>query len=186
MKNSRKHIISDYFFLFIIAVSIILLDIFTKELVRQNIPLGGTWMPLDWLSPYARFVNWFNTGAAFGLFKSASSFFMILAIIVMIVIIYYFPRIPKKDWIIRVALAMQFAGAAGNFIDRVRFEGKVTDFISVGSFAVFNVADASITIGCAVLLIGSWIYDRKVENEDADEDLKSNKTPKGRKLEFDG
>ena len=56
---------------------------------------------------------------------------------------------------------MQFAGAAGNFIDRIRFEGRVTDFISLGNFAVFNVADASITVGCVVLLLGSWYKDIK-------------------------
>jgi signal peptidase II len=39
------------------------------------------------------------------------------------------------------------------------FAGKVTDFISIGKFAVFNIADASITIGVVVLLIGAWIKD---------------------------
>jgi signal peptidase II len=55
---------------------------------------------------------------------------------------------------------MQLAGALGNLIDRVIF-GRVTDFISVGTFAVWNVADASITVGVAVLLIGMWVQEHR-------------------------
>ena len=46
----------------------------------------------------------------------------------------------------RIALSMQLGGAVGNLIDRVTI-GHVTDFISVGNFAVFNIADASVTGG---------------------------------------
>jgi lipoprotein signal peptidase len=45
-------------------------------------------------------------------------------------------------------------------IDRIVF-GYVTDFISVGNFAVFNIADSSITVGVGVLLLGIWIQERR-------------------------
>jgi signal peptidase II len=51
---------------------------------------------------------------------------------------------------------MQMGGALGNVIDRLRFNGSVTDFISVGTFPVFNVADSSISVGVVILLIGVW------------------------------
>jgi signal peptidase II len=51
-----------------------------------------------------------------------------------------------------VALGMQLGGALGNLIDRLIF-GPVTDFISVGNFAIFNVADASISLGVALLAL---------------------------------
>jgi signal peptidase II len=60
----------------------------------------------------------------------------------------------------RIALAMQMGGAIGNLIDRLRF-GPVTDFIAVGAFPVFNIADASITVGVAILLLYLWILERK-------------------------
>jgi len=78
--------------------------------------------------------------------------FSILAVAVSLAIIYYFPRITAQDWILRVALSMQLAGAVGNLIDRITM-GTVTDFISVGNFAVFNVADSSISVGVAILLL---------------------------------
>lgn len=48
----------------------------------------------------------------------------------------------------------------GNLIDRLTI-GFVTDFISVGNFPVFNVADSSVSVGVAVLIIGMWLMERK-------------------------
>jgi signal peptidase II len=151
----------DYAVLFLIGGAIIALDQLTKALVRANVPLGGDWLPawLAWLQPYARIRYWYNYGAAFGFFQSGNLIFEILAIIVSGVIIYYFPRVAHKDWWLRLAMGMQFAGAIGNLIDRLFF-AHVTDFISVGSFAVFNVADGSISVGVAVLILGAWLTER--------------------------
>jgi len=55
---------------------------------------------------------------------------------------------------------LYLAGVLGNLIDRLTF-GQVTDFISVGTFYIFNVADASINVGVALLLIGYWWSERK-------------------------
>jgi len=155
-----KRILRDYVILILLAGPIIALDQWTKMLVRDNIPVGGTWMPWEWLAPYARIVHWHNTGAAFGMFQNGSLVFTILAFIVSGLIIYYFPHIPTSDWILRLALGMQLAGAAGNLIDRLT-QGRVTDFISIGTFAVFNVADSSITVGTIILVLGTWIKERQ-------------------------
>jgi len=68
----------------------------------------------------------------------------------------------------RFALSLQLAGALGNFIDRVQF-GQVTDFISVGNFAIFNVADSSITVGVVLLIIAVWIQDRNERKKTPEE-----------------
>ena len=149
-------------FLFAIAGLIVALDQWTKNLVRANLALGETWLPdsLTWLSPYARIVHWYNMGAAFGMFQSGSMVFTVLAIIVISAIIYYFPRVDGHDWTLRIAMSMQLAGAAGNLIDRLTQGGRVTDFISVGTFPVFNIADASISTGTAILLLGVYLQER--------------------------
>jgi signal peptidase II len=156
----KDHII-DYLLLFSIGAVIIGLDQWTKALVRTRIPLGTDWLPdkLAWLLPYARIRHWYNTGAAFGIFQNGNLVFTILAIIVILLILYYFPRTEQNDWWLRVAMGLQLAGAAGNLIDRLLF-AHVTDFISVGSFAIFNVADASISVGVVVLLLGVWLKER--------------------------
>lgn len=154
-------LIKRYWQIVLIAVAIVALDQWTKTLVRENIPLGGSWLPesLAWLSPYMRIVHWYNTGAAFGMFKDGGMVFTVLAFVVIALILYYYPQVDKADWSLRLAMSMQLGGAAGNLIDRVTI-GHVTDFISVGSFPVFNVADASITVGAGALLLGVWIMER--------------------------
>ena len=148
-----------YFLLVGIAGLIVFLDQITKSIVRANIPYGSSWMPLAWLEPHARIVHWSNTGVAFGMFQGYGMIFTIVNLIVAAIIVYYYPRVPIEEWPLRIAMGMQLGGAIGNLIDRIMI-GEVTDFISVGNFAVFNIADASISVGVAVLLIGMWWKER--------------------------
>ena len=147
----------DYIVLLGLGCVVVGLDQWTKWLVRTNLPYQGTWLPawLNWLSPYARIVNWSNSGAAFGSFQNGNSIFTVLAIVVICAILYYYPRVEESDWTLRLAMGLQLGGAAGNLVDRLLMQ-KVTDFISIGSFPVFNVADSSISIGVVVLLLGVW------------------------------
>ncbi len=150
--------IINYAALFVVAGLVISFDQWTKSLVR-TLELGEIWMPAgwDWLSPYARIIHWYNTGAAFGSFEGYGWVFTILAFIVAGLIIFYYPQVDDADWWLKLAMGMQLGGAMGNVIDRLTNNGQVTDFVSVGNFAVFNMADASITIGVVILLIGVWI-----------------------------
>ncbi len=159
-------LVRKYWTIVTIAAVIVALDQWTKSLVRANLPFGATWLPesLAWLSPHARIVHWYNTGAAFGMFQNASMVLTVLAFIVIGIILYYYPRVEKADWTLRLAMSMQLGGAVGNLIDRLML-GHVTDFISVGNFPVFNVADASISVGAVVLLLGVWMMERAERRE---------------------
>ena len=160
LEDGLKRNILDYFYLAVFAGLIVTVDQVTKSLVRTRLPVQGVWSPWPWLTPYARIVHWYNSGVAFGMFQGMNGVFVVLAILVSVAIIFYFPRVPRKDWALRLAMGMQLAGALGNLIDRIKF-GNVTDFISVGNFAVFNVADASISVGVAILILVVWIQDMK-------------------------
>ena len=175
-RRTFKELLPDYIVLILIAGFIVFLDIWTKNWVRTNIPFRGSWMPWEWLAPYARIVNWHNSGAAFGLFQNLSMIFTVLAFVVTAVILWYFPQVPKEDWALRLAMSMQLGGAVGNLIDRLRF-GVVTDFISIGNFAVFNVADSSISVGVAVLLISIWVMERREKADQRKEDDPVEATP---------
>jgi signal peptidase II len=149
------NLIRRYWQIIAIAVVIVALDQWTKSLVRANLPLGSSWLPpgLDWLSPYARILHWYNTGAAFGMFQEGGMVFTVLAFVVIALILYYYPQVEQADWSLRLAMSMQLGGATGNLIDRLTI-GHVTDFISVGTFPIFNIADASITVGAVILFLG--------------------------------
>lgn len=149
----------DYTVLLTMSGMIVALDQWTKWLVRTHLPIGGVWSPWEWLLPYARIVHWYNSGAAFGMFQGAGLLFTVLAIVVSGLILYYYPRIRAEDWILRLAMWLQLGGAIGNLIDRLTL-GQVTDFISIGTFPVFNIADSSITISVIVLLLGGWLKER--------------------------
>ncbi|MFN8400873.1 MAG: signal peptidase II [Anaerolineales bacterium] len=152
----------DYLMLFGVAGVSVALDQWTKWLVRTNIEYSGQWLPewLSWLSPYARIVHWYNSGAAFGMFQNGNLIFTVLAFIVIGAILYYFPSVDADDWTLKLAMGLQLGGAVGNLIDRLIMQ-KVTDFISIWTFPVFNIADASISVGVAVLLLGVWLKERE-------------------------
>jgi len=157
----KKNLVQKYGSIFLIAAVIVILDQWSKWWVRTNLASGATWLPdsLLWLSPYARIVHWYNTGAAFGMFKDASTILTVLAFVVIGAILFYYPQVEKEDWLLRLALSLQLGGAIGNLIDRLTI-GHVTDFVSVGNFPVFNVADASITVGAILLFLSVWLRER--------------------------
>lgn len=149
-----------YWELILISGVVIILDQILKYIVRTNLQLRETWMPLKWLEPYARIIHWKNTGVAFGLFQGRGWLFTIigLVVVVMILLIYRRTLDHKRYW--RIALALQLGGALGNLIDRINPKlGYVVDFIWIGNFPVFNVADMAIVGGALILIIGMWMTD---------------------------
>lgn len=151
---------------------IIFLDQWTKAVVRQFLALGDVWMPLNWLAPHARIVHWYNTGVAFGMFQDKNLLFSILALTISILLIVFYPKLTDDDWFLRIALGLQLGGSLGNLIDRIKI-GYVTDFISVGNFPVFNIADASITMGVVVMIIGLWVEEKKERKKKLSEETQT-------------
>ena len=109
-----------------------------------------------------------NEGAAFGLFPGRQPFFIVTSLLVLFVIAAYWRRQHPLQWPVVVALALVTAGAVGNLIDRSVL-GYVTDFFEFGffDFPVFNVADACIFVGVAVLMV--WILFGPEETSDGEE-----------------
>ncbi len=95
-----------------------------------------------------------NRGAAFGLFQNFTVGFLLISAAVLVAILIYYWRLPARDWSARLGLALVFGGAIANAYDR-GVKGSVIDFIQVPHWPIFNVADSAITVGVAVLLIGS-------------------------------
>lgn len=136
--------------LLIMAV-VLVLDQGTKRLVETRIPLYSYWAPFPGLENLFRITHTANTGAVFGLFQGTGMFFAGLAIIVAVAILYINYTLPGKQWLLRLALGLQLGGALGNMIDRFR-QGHVTDFIDIGPWYIFNVADMALVGG--VILFG--------------------------------
>lgn len=157
-------------YLALIALPVLALDQLTKYLVRTNLDLYESWMPIHWLSPYVAITRVRNSGAAFGIFPAGSTIFFLIGIAVVVAILYYYHELPPAHWGIRTALGMQLGGAIGNLTDRIRFDGHVTDFIHVTSFPVFNLADSCITIGVVLLVVLMTLEERREANQQVEED----------------
>lgn len=102
-----------------------------------------------------------NTGAAFSLLTGQMLLFYILTPILCLLILVFYSKIPffKRFYPLRLVSVALFAGAIGNFIDRVRLK-YVVDFIyfSLIDFPVFNVADIYVTVSVALLVILVMFY----------------------------
>ncbi len=93
-----------------------------------------------------------NKGAAFGLFKDQKMLFMALSVLVIMFIIYYTLRKKITNSAVLIALGLVLGGTVGNLVDRVRL-GYVIDFLDLGVWPVFNIADSCITTGAAILIL---------------------------------
>jgi len=108
----------------------------------QRIVLGHPFFHLTYVQ---------NTGAAFGLFKGQQTLFILMSVVVIGFLV--------REFFIRSVMTTRvfwgcvliLGGAAGNLIDRLRL-GYVIDFIGVGIWPMFNVADSAITVGIGLLL----------------------------------
>jgi signal peptidase II len=141
----------------LIVILVVVGDQFSKAWIRSNLAVGQS-LPEG---GFFRLTHIHNTGAAFGLFQGHSFPLTIASfagIVILLVYVFFvcrrFPLV--NNMLSRAALGAVLGGTVGNLIDRLNF-GYVTDFIGVGIWPPFNVADASITVG-AVVFVGCLIY----------------------------
>ena len=134
----------------LIGALLIALDQITKYMVRANmqpgdrIPVIGNWMSIYYVQ---------NTGTAFSMFAGNRfvTIFLTSALIILC-IIFIVKEGSEKVSLIPVLFTFVAAGGISNMIDRLTL-GYVTDMISCGRFAVFNVADIGVTCGCILTMI---------------------------------
>ncbi len=151
--HNRIHAI---LFLVLISGTIIFLDKLSKYFVLQTLPnMYDQWQPFSGAGRLFRFIHITNSGAAFGMFDQHSNFFLVIAIVVSIVMIFYYLTLPIDNWITRFSFGLILGGAIGNLSDRIQHDGHVIDFIDIGFWPIFNIADISIVTG--VTILGIWI-----------------------------
>jgi len=141
----------------LVAGIVIVLDQWTKSMVRATIPYNEYIIPFAALGEYFVFHHVHNYGAAFGMFQGGGNFFVVVAIVVGIGILVYARQLQPEQRFVRVLLGLQLGGAFGNLIDRLQ-RGYVTDFVRMGIPGVYywpnyNIADASIVCGVIALAI---------------------------------
>ena len=151
-----------YFAIIIITGFSVLFDQVAKKIIRTSMTPGESIPTTD---EFFNILYLQNDGIAFSLFQGNRWLLVgiqvTLIIAIIVVMLYVIRKIHSK--VIIVSFSMMLGGGIGNLIDRV-FLGKVVDFISIGNFAVFNIADMSLTIGCGIMLIYLFTSDKHKEN----------------------
>lgn len=142
---------------FLVAAVLIIGDQLSKLWIRSNLAVGQS---LPW-GGLLQLTHVQNTGAAFGILQNHTFPLTIVSFVGAAVILFYTFYICRRfpflnNGISMAALGSVLGGTVGNLIDRLSL-GYVTDFIAVGTFPAFNVADSSITTGVSVFA-GSLIY----------------------------
>jgi len=94
------------------------------------------------------FINYSeNYGAAFSLFENERIFLIIASLVIIGFVIYYYSKYKN----LQLGLSLILAGAISNLIDRI-FRGYIVDFINVGIWPVFNLADVYNFIGVLMII----------------------------------
>ena len=153
----RKRPIFLDFDLLQLAGIVFLLDQLTKFLVRAYLPFGHSYPA----SGFFRFTHAENTGSAFGILQGHNTPLIFVSFVGIFVLAMIYQSQPRATNLLRLSLALQIGGALGNLLDRFRL-GAVTDFVDVGPWPIFNLADSSII--CGLCLLG-WILLRPGSRE---------------------
>lgn len=156
MKQVKK-----YFLPFVLFISILYLDQLTKLVTENWLAYRGSYEVIQdffWIYILR------NTGGAWSLFSGVDGIFMIVPPLALAFMVYFYLTSKDSQKLFRWALVLLMAGTLGNYIDRLHF-GYVRDFLSFNLFGymfpVFNVADISLNIGVALLILETLLEGKK-------------------------
>ena len=156
-------------FLIQLAVLVFLLDQFSKFLVRELLPFRASFPE----EGFIRITHVFNSGSAFGLFQNHNLALILVSIMGIVVLARIYQGQSRPSNLLRLSIGLQLGGAFGNLVDRLHplltwvqsgaagnplgllRQGYVTDFIDIGPWPTFNLADSSIVIGILLLI---WLF----------------------------
>jgi signal peptidase II len=149
----------------VIVLGVLALDQLSKWWAVSQLPND----PVRLIGDDVGFVVVRNTGSAFSLFQTFTPFLAVIAIVVAVILVRTVRR--TRDTLMLVGLSLVLGGALGNLADRLFrtpgfFKGAVVDFVHVGDFPTFNVADSAITIGAILIIIWAVRADVRERREE--------------------
>ncbi|MCY4625841.1 MAG: signal peptidase II [Chloroflexi bacterium] len=145
--TQRPFLLTDTLAMLVFALALAA-DQFSKALVREGLRIGES-VPAE---GFFRLTHVTNSGAIFGLFPNQAVVMTAASVVGIGVLLYFYHAHAGGDWRVRVSMGLLLGGAVGNLIDRLVL-GRVTDFLDVGAWPVFNLADSSIVTGVIILAV---------------------------------
>jgi signal peptidase II len=138
-----------------IAAAIVAADLLTKRYAALH--FDGN--PVEIIPGFFGFTFVENPGGAFGMFQNGGVIIGIAALIITLVVLVALAA--ERPMAETVALGLVVGGAVGNLVDRFArgegiIDGPVIDWVELWWIPTFNIADASVTVAVALLLIHAW------------------------------
>lgn len=176
MPNTIVHNVKLRWIWLAMAFLIVVVDQITKKIALATLKFEGHSEPV---LPFFSWTLAYNPGAAFSFLSNAGGWqrylFSGLAAMMSVAFVIWLLRMPQHLRILPSAVTLVLGGAIGNLIDRMTTElvnykgetvyGVVIDFLHVHygtwHFPIFNLADCAITLGTVLLLIDSFLLDKK-------------------------
>ena len=151
---------------FLIALPVVAADQLSKFAIRTNLPYKE-FLPE---TGFFRLTHIHNKGAAFGIFQGQSLPLTILAIIGVGALLFLVIFMYRRFYFLETArgklsLGLILGGTVGNLIDRISF-GYVIDFIDIGAWPAFNIADSSVVVGA--ILLAFWLIQLNKSDQGSD------------------
>lgn len=155
---SGTNLLRRILWLLAVIVVIVLLD----QLIKRAI--------VDWIGPGAESQRWEllgnilafeyleNRGAAFGLFQQGTAILTVVSIVIIAVALVGLVRAAISSLWLALGISLIIGGAISNLIDRI-VRGFVVDYIAIGNFWKFNLADAAVSVGAVLTFILLWRAD---------------------------
>lgn len=136
----------------VVATAVCLLDIATKVWATQQLAR----YPVSWFGGAVRFTESRNPGAAFGVGGSLTPFITVVALVAVVALLVITWR--TTSLAVSLTLGLILGGTLGNLVDRLArdpgpFRGQVVDWIDIGSWPTFNLADSGLVVGGIVMVL---------------------------------
>ena len=163
-KSPKKTVLVILFELLMVGIYLAI-DLLTKHFIYMPIAAGADDITI-W-DGVLKLVAVENTGASFGIFQNANEVLTVISVIVIAVLFaVMILSVKNRNGWFRAALILMLAGGIGNLVDRFVF-GFVRDWIyfELIDFAVFNLADSGLTVGCVLLIIYVIFFYRPVDKK---------------------
>lgn len=150
---------------------IIVVDQITKLIISENMDIGESFR----LIPYIINIHYVrNKGAAFGMLADQRWIFMTFSVLALGIMFFILKKTKKRSHLFYISMAFIIGGGIGNMIDRTAY-GSVIDFVEFDfvDFAVFNIADAFLTVGVIMMAVYLLFFEKK-DKQDIDKAKETN------------
>ncbi len=148
-RRLRREARSRWIRLAVVAGVVLVCDQIVKAIIRGQLEVGEGWT----LTSFVSILRVTNRGIAFGMFPGRQAYVAIITVIALCAIAIFLARLVRRNLIAATGAGLLVGGSLGNLTDRL-VHGGVTDYVDFSFWPTFNLADACITVGAALIVWG--------------------------------